>query len=212
MKKIVTCLNCKVEFSVPAHREHTAKYCSKICSDKSMKAKPNVVCSVCNKPFHRKTSHIGTKHPICCSYNCMAIIRSKVYLGDNNPNFKNRNKDHDGYKLETPAASHKLGIKRRRLHVAVALEALGISQIPKGFHVHHRDCDIRNNQAENLSVLSVSDHKWIHKQFGSATLWAYRKGKISLESIVSWSDDMPRARRLLVASVKTQNFSEGLYD
>ena len=95
-----------------------------------------------------------------------------------------------------------------KLHQAICCEILGVNRIGSGLHVHHRDCDVRNNEAENLSILSVSDHRWLHKQFGNATLWAYFHGKVDKNSLISWSDDKGRADRLLDLSVLNQSISE----
>jgi hypothetical protein len=70
--------------------------------------------------------------------------------------------------------------------------------------VHHRDCNKRNNIPENLVVLSVSDHKWMHHQFGSAALNAYFFGKIDLDTLVGWSDNKERAARLLPLNLFSQ--------
>lgn len=95
-----------------------------------------------------------------------------------------------------------------KLHQAVCCEILGVQRIGNGLHVHHRDCDIMNNDPKNLAVLGASDHKWLHKQYGVATLWAFMKGKVGLEELISWSDDRSRAKRLLEIDVTMQNASE----
>lgn len=198
---------CLVEFEVIKCRENTARYCSKPCSDKTKPAKPNTTCTTCGKEFHMKESSkkrysrtLGT----FCSVVCSAKSKTERYLGENNPNNKGRNTDQDGYRIFSPQVSGLLSGKKVKLHIAVAMEVLGVEKIPKGFHVHHRDCDILHNHPDNLAVLSVSDHVWLHKQFGNATLWAYSKGKISFEKLISWSDDEERATRLLNISVEAQ--------
>lgn len=61
-----------------------------------------------------------------------------------------------------------------------------------------------NNDPENLAVLTISDHKWLHKQFGVAVLWAFCRGRIESETLVAWSDDRERAKRLLPLNVRIQ--------
>jgi len=202
------CEVCGVEFCVPHWREGTAKYCSRKCSDLAKISKPNTACTYCGKEFHMRASQKARYNRTLgffCSQECNARNRTEAYLGDKNPNSKQRNFDQDGYKLFSPAASHILGPKKTKLHLAVACEAVGMDKIPKGYHVHHRDCNIMNNVPENLAILTVSDHKWLHKQFGNATLWAFMNGKIDLDSLVSWSDDCDRARRILPISVVIQS-------
>jgi hypothetical protein len=111
-------------------------------------------------------------------------------------------------RVYTDACSGVTGLKSIKLHQAVCCEVLGIEKIPKGLHVHHRDCDVMNNSPENLVVLNASDHKWLHKQYGIASLWAHFHGKIDSESLCDWSDDRQRARRLLDLKVTDQKAEE----
>lgn len=211
MAVLKVCLICSSEFSVIKTREHSAKYCSRKCSAEAKLGELNTDCSNCGKAFHMKSSQKARyKRSLgyFCSVECSAVFKSKAYLDDKNPNNKNRNLSDDGYRIYSPQNSHLLGSKKMKLHIAVACEVLEISSIPVGYHVHHRDCDVMNNHPENLAVLSASDHKWLHKQYGNATLWAYVSGKIDLESLVSWSDDKERAFKLLPLNVKLQTSEE----
>lgn len=203
------CEVCSVSFSVIPCRELTAKYCSKVCSAKSRVSVKESSCSECGTMFHRKPSHRNKNYSLgmFCSITCMAKFMSVAYLGENNPNNRNRLTCPDGYRIYSPQASTILTGKKIKVHTAVAMEVLGIKAIPKGFHVHHRDCDVMNNTPENLAMLSVSDHVWLHKQFGSASLWAYSREKVSLDSLVSWSQDHERASLLLTTNLLTQKKS-----
>jgi DNA-directed RNA polymerase subunit RPC12/RpoP len=57
-------------------------------------------------------------------------------------------------------SSKKIGGKRKRLHVYVWEKFNG--EIPKGYHVHHADGDKKNNEIDNLKLLSSSDHAIEH--------------------------------------------------
>lgn len=202
------CFICDKSFKVIAARTHSAKYCSTTCRDIGLKQKTNnQKCSSCGTKFHMKQSQVdryARKLGVFCSYKCAATAKSNKYTGVDNPNYKGKNVDEDGYRIYTPSASYLLGLKRMKLHQAVCCEALGILEMPKGIHIHHRDCSIQNNEPTNLAVLSISDHKWLHKQYGVATLWAYCIGRISLDELVSWSDNEDRARKLLPLDVTQQ--------
>jgi hypothetical protein len=141
---------------------------------------------------------------VFCSHACIAAGKRVGYAGERNPNYKGKNTDSDGYRMYVPSASHAHGGKGMKLHQAVCCEVLGIEKMPRGVHIHHRDCDITNNTPENLVVLGVSDHKWLHKQFGVAVLWAYCRGKVALDDLLAWSDDPARAKRLLPLNVVAQ--------
>ena len=166
----------------------------------------NITCTQCGKSFYLKPSKRKEKRSLgfFCSVTCSAIFKSNAYLGTKNPNNKNRNFSSDGYQIFSPQTSRLLSKKKVKLHIAVACEILQLESIPKGYHVHHRDCDVLNNSPANLAVLKLADHVWLHKQFGNATLWAFMQGKISLEDLVSWSDDKVRARTLLTISILNQ--------
>ena len=203
---IKSCFVCGVEFSVPKTREKTAKYCSRDCSNKKPQPRNIVQCVECGSKFHRKKSaqERNKYWGNFCSVSCSSKFRSRATTGENNPNFKNRNYDADGYRLYTPQASLKLGYGKIKLHHAVVFQLFGITRIPKGYHVHHKDCDVMNNDAKNLQLISNSDHKWIHKEFGSATLWAFERGRIKIEDIISWSSDIDRAKFLLLSNIENQ--------
>lgn len=205
------CETCGKSFSVVRARATTAKYCSVSCRDIGITKKPNQTCSCCGKPFHMKQSQIdryARSLGLFCSNACSAKAKSIAYSGENNPNYKNRNTDQDGYRLYSPAASYLHGLKRMKLHQAVCCESLGITKIPKGFHVHHRDCDIQNNDLDNLVVINASEHKWLHKQYGIATLWAYVHNKIELSDLLAWSDNAALAEKLLPLKVVNQTATD----
>lgn len=173
--------------------------CSHKCASAYKKLKPNnnCKCDNCDKVFHKKPSDKTRTN--FCSMKCMGEYRSKNALGSNNPNFRNRMYDQDGYRLIN---SEKYGNKK--LHHVIAYEILNITSIPKGYHVHHRDCNHLNNNSENLVLLNMSDHRWLHTQFGSATLWAYMNNKVSLDELVNWSNDKDKALRLLPLNLEAQ--------
>ena len=48
----------------------------------------------------------------------------------------------------------------KRLHVYVWEHYNG--EVPKGYHIHHKDHDKNNNEIENLVLLSASEHASLH--------------------------------------------------
>ena len=205
------CVICAKPFTVIRARRVTAKYCCTTCRDIGLKKAPNQICSVCGKPFHMKKSQIdryARNLGIFCSNTCAGTAKAIAYSGENNPNYKGRNTDQDGYRLYTPPASYLFGLKRMKLHQAVCCEVLGIPRIPKGIHIHHRDCNTQNNAATNLVALSASDHKWLHQQFGVATLWAFCLGKLDLQTLLEWTDNKEKAKALLPLDITQQTASQ----
>lgn len=210
MADIRTCLVCGAKFECK-HKSRAGKYCSNKCNGIAARtATANVTCTECGKPFHSKPSKIknARKLGIFCSVICAASAKSKAYSSDGNPNFRNRIKDSDGYLVIPPRISEYLGFGNKRIHQAVCCSLLGVKKLPRTLHVHHRDCDMLNNKPENLAILNASEHKWLHRQFGSAALWAMCNGHISAELLASWADDKEKAWRLLTLTVLTKCASE----
>ena len=197
------CLNpeCNKLFSVINSRKDSAKFCCKECANLNLTGKPNTICTECNKPFHLKESskkRYKRTHGYFCSTKCVADFRKKAYLGENNPNF--RNTTHDGGYL----LSNLPKFGRIKLHHKVVFELLKIDKIPEKYCVHHRDCNINNNDEENLVLLTLSNHRWLHKNFGNATLWAYSQNKISLYELCDWCKNPEKAMRLLPLNIIKQ--------
>lgn len=94
------CEICGKSFQVP-HWRPNAKYCSRVCSDKSHHAPPNLICAVCGKPFHRKPYHIKRckgEFGFCCSRECSTILRTKMMSGENNHQYGLRGHLNDSFK------------------------------------------------------------------------------------------------------------------
>lgn len=202
MKCEIKCEICNVLFSVPHWRKETAKFCSLKCAHEALKGDLNTKCSECGRLYHIKESQkkkYKRSNGYFCSLNCMAENRRIFYKGENNPNYKGKERDYDGYLV-----SNLPRFGRIKLHHGVTFETLEINKIPKGFQIHHRDCNINNNAPENLALLTDSDHRWLHKQFGNATLWAYIHNKVKLPDLIEWAIDEDRAKRLLDLNIQIQ--------
>lgn len=199
------CEKCGKEYNTSRKKQ---KYCSSECRLSSQRKELESTCEVCGKKYHLKPyNQIRSKHKTC-SRKCRGLLIQKLYRGDNNPNSKGRNYKADGSPVYNPnSVNYDDDIREDKLYKAVCCEVLGLTRIRAGksVQIHHRDCDKLNNTPENLVLLNISDHRWLHKQFGNATLWAYYNKKVSKDEMVSWSDDRERAERLLDMCVLTQN-------
>lgn len=206
------CASCGKVFKFYKAREKTARACSRECSAKLKVKVTNTKCANCAKPIRRKAYSLKQHTHHFCGHKCSGEFKRTFYGGERNPNYKGKNCDSDGYRIYPKSVSDRLGVGTTRIHRATAMLALGLTEIPKGYHVHHRDCDVTNNNVDNLSLLTISDHVWLHKQYGNATLWAFMNGKIPLDEIISWSDDPRRAYRLLLYDVWTQGATGQLHE
>lgn len=55
------------------------------------------------------------------------------------------------------------GSERVFEHTVVMCEALGLTEMPRGFCVHHIDGNTRNNVLSNLALMTISAHTRLHK-------------------------------------------------
>lgn len=201
---ILNCKVCNKEYKRTGKQAQTASCCSHKCSSIYRKSlvQNNVKCSQCSKDFHMKPSQITRykrTNGYFCSASCFGRWKSINTIKEKNPNYRGKIYDNEGNKL---VWSDKFG--RIKLHHAITFEILNIDKIPKGHHVHHRDCDHKNNESTNLVLLSISDHQWLHKQYGNATLWAFMNNRIELKTLVEWSNDKEKAKRLLPLNLFNQ--------
>lgn len=129
--------------------------------------------SVSRKERHKRNvakSKVGTLNPMYGN------------TGDKHPRYIGRTPDCKGYMmvLKPEWYTGRKGSKHIFEHHAVVAEALGLTAIPQGYHVHHCDQDKMNNSFDNLVLLTASDHLRLHKSvLDNATT-------ISKESTLKW--------------------------
>lgn len=112
-------------------------------------------------------------------------------LGDKNPAFGKKAELHHQYKgnvsdqkgyLMHLKPSWYTGRKKSAhvfVHSLVVCQALGLTEVPKGWVVHHCDLNPYNNSFDNLVIITVSDHSRLHRYLAGATT-------ISKESTLKW--------------------------
>lgn len=104
--------------------------------------------------------------------------KSRLYrkskLGDKNPMKNCKGENHHGYKgiisdgngyqqcLKPDWYTGRVGSEHVFYHHVVVCQALGLSEIPKGFCVHHIDGNKSNNDISNLSLMTISAHSKLH--------------------------------------------------
>ena len=86
------CAFCGKEFITYPWRG-AGKYCSHKCATDATKVEhiPNVKCCICNKPIYIKPSRLERSKTkmFTCSKECMGKMRSKIFVGELNPNYNN---------------------------------------------------------------------------------------------------------------------------
>jgi hypothetical protein len=102
----------------------------------------------------------------------LRLSRSKI--GDRNPmkgksaelhhNYKGRCSDGKGYVLVLKPSwfTGRAGSKHVFEHQVVMCEALGLTEMPAGFQVHHIDEDPTNNRLDNLAMVTATGHGRLH--------------------------------------------------
>lgn len=179
------CDNCGKELRLTEQRfQRKNHFCSKKCEGEFRKLPPNTICPICGKEFYLKPyMKKKAKHKPCCSYECLGEYRKTVYLGENNPNYGNTGvnnpmyigkktssygytlismPDHpfangDGYVFE-----HRLVAEKYLLNDTNSVEIDGKRYLSKDFEVHHIDHNRKNNDPDNLLVLTKTDHAKLH--------------------------------------------------
>lgn len=126
---------------------------------------------------HRKTrkvkcyqnSKLGNKNPMFGKY------------AEAHHNFVGTVSDNKGYwmQLKPEWYTGRKHSKHVFVHHVVVCENLGITELPKGWNVHHCDFDASNNHFDNLVLMTMSDHMRLHHHLKSATT-------MSKDSTLKW--------------------------
>ena len=100
-----------------------------------------------------RASKLGDKNPM------------KGCTGSNHPNWKGGIVDDgNGYQMVIKPKWYtgRKGSDYVFYHSAVMCEAIGITEVPKGFVIHHIDRNPKNNSIDNLALVTVSGHGRLH--------------------------------------------------
>jgi hypothetical protein len=87
------------------------------------------------------------------------------------PNYKGLVSDGKGYILEVKPVwfTGRRGCKHVFKHNLVVCEALGLTELPKGFCIHHIDGIKTNNDLSNLALMTMGAHMKLHSILKRAT-------------------------------------------
>lgn len=101
-------------------------------------------------------------------------------FGEAHHNYRGRVSDNKGYfmVLKPEWYTGRAGSKHVFEHSVVVCLNMGLTEIPRGWCVHHCDGITVNNGFNNLVLITVSDHKRLHSWLGAST--------ISKESTLKW--------------------------
>ena len=107
-----------------------------------------------------------------------AAIKSTTRYGPQNPRYRLDGISFiRGYKAVRPPSWYTGYVSRGfvREHILLVCEKFGWTQLPKGYEVHHIDMNKLNNDINNLTVLTKSEHAKLHYQYKE---WKDAQGKV----------------------------------
>src|SRR3990167_11195765 len=92
-------------------------------------------------------------------------------LREEHPNFKGEVGDGNGYimVLKPEWYTGRIGSKHVFKHTIVICEALNLTELPKGFIIHHIDRNRTNNALNNLALMTNGAHARLHQRDRATT-------------------------------------------
>ena len=134
------------------------------------------IAKTCNIPFYQVYKYIRNNYSLKYRDNRKSICYRNSKLGEKNPmlgNFLEQHprylgeiSDNKGYLMKVKP--HWYTGRKKSIHVfvhhIVVCEALGLTEIPKGYCVHHKDHNPLNNLIDNLELMTLSEHTKLHQQ------------------------------------------------
>lgn len=205
--QVQCCICGKIEYVTKA-RAKKYKTCSKECVAKYLQQrnsrKLKLTCPICGREYEAKASAIS-HHKTCGDKECRSKWLSLNRSGSNNPNYL---KVQDSVKKKGLHNNKENNYKASCLYKHVVKECLGlnsINDIPKGYVIHHKDCNHYNNDEHNLIVLPKTAHLLVHKWFGNILLSALHTNKISRELFLSLCDNEQKEFYLNIIDLDVTN-------
>lgn len=112
------------------------------------------------KQKHYKESKLGNKNPIFGK------------TGESHPNYLGEVSDCKGYVLILKPEWYTGRVKSKHIfyHHYIFCKETGLTEIPKGFHIHHIDHNPLNNNISNLVLCNQTAHKKLHKKCSSTLM------------------------------------------
>jgi len=193
------CAYCGKKFEVAPSYGGTHTYCSNACATAAKKVEhiPNTKCFICGKPIYIKPSRIARSKSgkFTCSKECMGKMRSIIFVGENNTNYRN----------DTISYYYNNGIKYQRIklhnhpykgfqdyypyhrYVVEQNHTLfndkyfniinGEYYLKPEIKIHHKDENTLNNNINNLIPLTISEHTTLHNK--TKEIFRDSKGRIT---------------------------------
>lgn len=185
---IKTCDECGKKIEI-FHRERLNNrkniFCSKICESNYKKTKNlNTVCPICGKKFHVKPYHKKKCINNYCSKECHIEAKKGYMKGEKNHQYGLKGKLNASWKKDKRISSygyilvrqlqhpfrngddmvfeHRLVAEKYLLNEDNSIEIDGKKYLRPDFIVHHIDGNKKNNDINNLKIMTLSEHTSYH--------------------------------------------------
>lgn len=180
------CAYCGKEFEVAPSYGRTHTYCSNACATAAKKVEhvPNRECFICGKPIYIKPSRIARSKSgkFTCSTECMGKMRSIIFIGENNGNYRNNTISYyynNGFKyqqIKVHNHPYKNCLDCYLYHRYVVEQNHNLFDdsyfniidgnyyLKPEIKVHHKDENTLNNNIDNLIPLTISEHSSLHNK------------------------------------------------
>ena len=136
------CKRCSKEFTAkPSHiAMGFGKYCSRLCSQLSMRNGKTVPCDICGTEVYRSVKFLekSKSKKFFCTKRCQTLWRNQLYVGDKHKNWKHGRATYRSL----------LGRDSRAKECAICK-----TTDTRVLAVHHKDRNRTNNTLENLAWL-----------------------------------------------------------
>lgn len=90
-------------------------------------------------------------------------------------------------------------------HQRIVCEYYGWGTIPKGIHIHHRDLNKENNDVTNLTLMTGTDHSWIHDEAGKVGFFMLNQGAITIEQLAIYTSDPEKFIHFMTSNLTNQD-------
>jgi len=183
------CVVCGLKHYKLPHRLKALKRgvtCSKKCADKLQttghKRTPNYKCVVCGSPHYQRPNQIAKSvNGLTCSKECGKINRAKHMVGKGNHQFGVKGKFNSSFKTGIRISSYGYVLIHSPLnpramydgyvfehilvmeaHINRKMKVFGTHNHKDNEVCHHIDRNRRNNNIDNLQLMTVSEHIKLH--------------------------------------------------
>ena len=181
-----------VEIRNKKRLENKNIFCSKHC-EKEFRIKQNqkdekyfnCQCPICKKLFHLKPSRKDKYKTHYCCRACFAEAKKEIMKGEKNHQFglkgsknaswksdrkitvygyiKVRSSDHPFRDCDDFVFEHRLVAEKYLLNLENSIEINGKKYLKKEYVVHHIDGNRKNNNVENLRIMTLEEHTSLHQ-------------------------------------------------